>query len=237
MQKSVSTDSVHKLLEDAEALRSALDPLQAKYGTLEFQRQAEELIALSANLTDEQKMIAGFWSASPDSDSPVAHWMRFAEFVSARDHHSLDDDVKMFFALSNAMMDADIAAWDAKRYYDSVRPATAIPLIFRGKAIKTWGGSGKGTVQVDGGQWLPYQSATLPTPPSPDYVSETSAELAYFGCMFRVYAYRQRVRLLSTGLWSLATTRLPASRSRHCLSGGARQIKVPRGSKLQDKMV
>ena len=74
------------------------------------------------------------------------------------------------------MMDADIAAWDAKRYYDSVRPATAIPLLFRGKTIKTWGEPGKGTVQVDGGQWLPYQSATLPTPPSPDYVSETSAE-------------------------------------------------------------
>ena len=109
-------------------------------------------------------MVAEFWSTSLDSDSPVAHWMRFAEFVSARDHHSLDDDVKMFFALSNALMDADIAAWDAKRYYDSVRPATAIPLLFRGKTIKTWGGPGKGIVQVDGGQWLPYQSAALPTP-------------------------------------------------------------------------
>jgi hypothetical protein len=175
-EKPVSTDSVHKLLEDAEALRSALDPLPAKFGTPQYQQQAEELVRLSANLTDKQKMNAEFWSASPDSDSAVAHWFRFAEFVSARDHHSLDDDVKMFFALSNALMDTDIAAWDAKRYYDSVRPATAIPLMFRGKTIKTWGGPGKGTVQVDGGQWLPYQSATLPTPPSPDYVSETSAE-------------------------------------------------------------
>jgi hypothetical protein len=175
-EKPVSTDLVHKLIEEAEALRSALDPLPAKYGTPEFQRQAEELVSLSAKLTDEQKMLAEFWTADPGADRPVAHWMRFAEFVSARDHHSLDDDVKMFFALSNAMMDADIAAWEAKRYCDSVRPATAIPLMFRGKTIKTWGGPGKGTVQVDGGQWLPYQSATLPTPPSPEYVSETSAE-------------------------------------------------------------
>src|SRR5437899_425221 len=37
---------------------------------------------------------------------------------------------------------------------------------------------GKGTVQIDGGQWLPYQPATLPTPPSPEYVSETSTESA-----------------------------------------------------------
>jgi hypothetical protein len=104
--------------------------------------------------------------------------MQFAEFVSARDHHSLDDDVKMFFALSNAMMDAYIGAWDAKRYYDSVRPTTAIPLLFRGKTIKTWGGPVKGTIQMDGSQWLPYQPVTSPTPSSPEYVSETSAESA-----------------------------------------------------------
>jgi hypothetical protein len=177
-EKPVSTDLVHKLLEEAEALRSALDPLPAKFGTPKYQQQAEELVRLSANLTDEQKMLAEFWTTSPDSDSSITHWMRFAEFVSTRDHHSLDDDVKMFFALSNAMMDADIAAWDVKRYYDSVRPVTAIPLIFRGKTIKTWSGPGKGTVQVDGGQWLPYQSATLPTPSSPEYVSETGAESA-----------------------------------------------------------
>jgi hypothetical protein len=36
--------------------------------------------------------------------------------------------VKMFFVLSNAMMVAGIAAEDSKRLYDSVRPATAIPV-------------------------------------------------------------------------------------------------------------
>src|SRR5258707_6663214 len=84
----------------------------------------------------------------------------------------------MFFALSNAMMDPDLAAWDAKRYYDSVRPATAVPLLFRGKTVKIWGGPGKGAIVADGGQWIPYQSATYPTPPSPEYVSEVSAESA-----------------------------------------------------------
>jgi Domain of unknown function (DUF6851)/VCPO second helical-bundle domain len=197
-EKPVSTDLVHKLIEEAGALRSALDPLPAKYGTPEFQRQAEELILLSAKLTDEQKMLAEFWTDNPGSDPPVAHWMRFAEFVSARDHRSLDDDVKIFFALSNALMDADIATWDAKRYCDSVRPATAIPLIFRGKTIKTWGGPGKGTVQVDGGQWLPYQSATLPTPPSPDYVSETSAESSAAAHVLALFTGSDRVGYLVT---------------------------------------
>jgi len=101
--------------------------------------------------------------------------MRLAQWVSERDHHSLDDDVKMFFALSNAMFDASIAAWDAKRAYDSVRPVTAIPFLYRAKTIRAWGGPGKGTVEMDGAQWIPYQAASFPTPPDPEYVSGESA--------------------------------------------------------------
>jgi hypothetical protein len=77
----------------------------------------------------------------------------------------------MFFALSNAMFNAGIVAWDAKRTYDSVRPITAIPFLFHGKTIHAWGGPGKGTVEMDGARWIPYQAATFLTPPFPDYVS------------------------------------------------------------------
>jgi PAP2 superfamily len=154
-----------------EEFRPAVEPGPAKYGSPEYQQQAEELIAISANLTDRQKMISEYWSDGPYSEQPPGHWAQFAQFVSARDHHSLDDDVKMFFALTNAMLDASIAAWDAKRAYDSVRPVTAISTLFRGTKIRAWGGPGKGTVEMDGSEWLPYQLATFPTPPFPEYVS------------------------------------------------------------------
>jgi hypothetical protein len=143
----------------------------ATYGSKEYREQAEELVAMSAGLTDKQKMISEYWSDGPNSEQPPGHWALFAQFVSERDHHTLDDDVKMFFVLSNAIFDAGIAAWDAKRTYDSVRPVTAIPFLFRGKTIRAWGGPGKGTVEMDGSQWIPYQAATFPTPPFPDYVS------------------------------------------------------------------
>ncbi len=142
-----------------------------KYGSKEYQEQAEELVAISAGLTDKQKMIAEYWSDGPNTEQPPGHWALFAQWISQRDHHTLDDDVKMFFVLSNAIFDAGIAAWDAKRTYDSVRPVTAIPLLFRGKTIRAWGGPGKGTVAIDGSQWIPYQAATFPTPPFPDFVS------------------------------------------------------------------
>ena len=158
-------------MTSGEEFRSALEPGPFKYGTPEYEAQARVIIDLSANLTDRQKMIAEYWSDGPDSEQPPGRWQRFAEFVSARDHHTLDDDVKVFFVLSNAMLDAGIAAWDAKRAYDSVRPITAISLLFRGKKIRAWGGPGKGTIEMDGSQWIPYQASTLPTPPFPDFVS------------------------------------------------------------------
>jgi len=154
-----------------DEFRSALEPGPAKYGSMEYQLQAEELVALSAGLTEREKMIAEYWSDGPNTEQPPGHWAQFAQVVSERDHHSLDDDVKMFFALTNAMLDASIAAWDAKRAYDSVRPVTAINLLYNGKKIRAWGGPGKGTVEMDGSQWVPYQLATFPTPPFPEYVS------------------------------------------------------------------
>ena len=89
----------------------------------------------------------------------------------SRSHHTLDDDVKMFFALTNAIFDAGIASWDAKRVFDSVRPATAIPYLFHGQQIQCWGGPGQGKVAADGADWIPYQKATFPTPPFPEYIS------------------------------------------------------------------
>jgi Domain of unknown function (DUF6851)/VCPO second helical-bundle domain len=143
----------------------------AAYKSKEYQEQAEELVAISARLTDKQKMISEYWSDGPNSEQPPGHWAIFAQLISERDHHTIDDDVKMFFALTNAIFDAGIAAWDAKRTYDSARPVTAIPLLFHGKTIKSWGGPGKGTIEMDGSRWIPYQPATSPTPPFPEYVS------------------------------------------------------------------
>jgi hypothetical protein len=158
-------------LAKGEKLRSAVEPGPFKFGSPEYTQQAEELISISAALTDRQKMIAEYWLDGPRSEQPPGHWALFAQFVSARDHHSLDDDVRMFFALSNAMLDAGIAAWDAKRAYDSVRPVTSISMLYKGKKIHSWGGPGKGTIEMDGAQWIPYQLATSPTPPFPEYVS------------------------------------------------------------------
>ena len=147
----------------------------ARSGSPAYVRQVDETIALSAGLSDREKMISEFWSDGVYTEQPPGHWMRIAEWVSERDHHSLDDDVKFFFVLSNALMDAGIAAWDAKAAYDSVRPITAVTALYRGKTIQAWGGPGNGTISMDGAHWMPYQETDSPTPPFPEFVSGHSA--------------------------------------------------------------
>jgi hypothetical protein len=143
----------------------------ARYGSSEYIRQVQELVTMSASLDDEKKMIAEYFADGPHSELPPGHWDLFAQFVSARDHHSADQDAKLFFALTNAIFDAGIVAWDAKHAFDSVRPVTAIPYVLHGKQIRAWGGPQKGTVTMDGRDWIPYQPRTFPTPPFPEFIS------------------------------------------------------------------
>jgi hypothetical protein len=131
---------------------------------------------MSAGLTDEHKMIAEYWADGPRSELPPGHWNLFAQFVSRRDQHGVhshgvEQDVKLFFALTNAISDAGCCAWDNKRAFDSVRPITAIRTLFRGQSVRAWAGPYQGTKVIDGAAWFPYQPTTFPTPPFPEYSS------------------------------------------------------------------
>jgi hypothetical protein len=148
----------------------------ARYGSAAYREQALALLDLSAQLTDQQKMIAEYWADGPGTVRPPGHWDLFAQYVSRRDHHGtgqhgIDTDTKMFFALTNAIFDAGIVAWDDKRAYDSVRPITAIRYLFHGQQVLAWAGPYQGSRLIDGGDWLPYQPSTFPTPPFPEYAS------------------------------------------------------------------
>ena len=82
-----------------------------------------------------------------------------------------DDDVKLFFTLGNALLDASIAAWYWKFKWDYVRPITGIRELYRGRQVLSWLGPYKGYGLVDGERWIPYQELRVVTPPFPEYVS------------------------------------------------------------------
>ena len=87
---------------------------------------------------DFARVVAEFWADGPESETPPGHWNTLANAVSdspalARniggsgpEVDRLEWDVKLYFALNGATHDAAVAAWGAKRYYDSVRPISMI---------------------------------------------------------------------------------------------------------------
>ena len=137
--------------------------------------QIAEVIWISAHLTDKQKCIAEYWADGPTSETPAGHWNLFAQFVARRDGMTLDQEVKMYFALNGALLDASIATWEAKRHYDYWRPISAIRYIMSGKTITAWGGPGLDAVSMPGEQWRPFQKDSFPTPPFSEYTSGHSA--------------------------------------------------------------
>lgn len=143
----------------------------APLGSFEFWRQASEVVLYSATLTDRTKTIAEWWADGPGSETPPGTWILFAKQVSDRKGHTLAQDVKMHFALTNAMFDAGIAVWGYKRQYDYARPITTIHYLFNNRPIFAWGGPNQGTKLILGQNWTPYQISTSPTPPFSEHVS------------------------------------------------------------------
>ncbi|MFN2462012.1 MAG: vanadium-dependent haloperoxidase [Candidatus Velthaea sp.] len=146
-------------------------PAPPAFGSAEYARQVAQVIDYSAHLTDQQKAIAEYWMDGPNSELPPGHWCIFADFIAQRDHHTLDDDVKMLFVLANAELDTSIAIWDAKRAYDFVRPVSAVHYAYAGQTIMAWGGPNQGTKPISGADWRPYQPIFVITPPFAEYVS------------------------------------------------------------------
>ncbi len=155
-------------LERADQFRPGPPPL---VGDPKLQREVDQCVAFNATLTPEQKAIVEFMRDGPRSTGQSGHWLKFAQVVSRRDKNNLDRDVKLFFTVGNISLDAFIAAWDTKRYYDSSRPWTLVRHYYAGTTISGWGGPGQGVVDLPADQWRPYSPSTFVTPPFPGYVS------------------------------------------------------------------
>lgn len=140
-------------------------------GSEQLKKEVAEVVELQANLTDEDKALVEFMRDGPQSVQQAGHWLKFAQDVSRRDNHTLDEDVKMYFYNQVVAMDAFIASWDSKMFYDYARPYALVHEYFSGQEIKCWGGAGKGMMVLDGSQWRPYSPDIFLCPPFPSYTS------------------------------------------------------------------
>jgi hypothetical protein len=179
-------------LERGDQLRP---PPQPKVGSAELKQQVAEVIAFNGSLSLEQKSIVEFMRDGPRSTGQSGHWLLFAQDVSRRDHYNVDQDVKLFFTVGNVAMDAFIAAWDAKRYYDSARPYSLVRFVeelFGGAQVIGYRGPGKGFGTIPASQWHPYSPGTFVTPPFPGYDSGHSTVSAACARLLELYTGSDR---------------------------------------------
>jgi hypothetical protein len=137
----------------------------------QLKQELQEVIDLSANLSLEQKALVEFMRDGPKSVQQAGHWLMFAQHVSTRDSHDLNQDIKMYFIVTAVAMDAFIAAWETKLFYDYARPYALVHSFYKDQEISAWGGPFKGTVKMKGQDWIPYSPETFVCPPFPSYVS------------------------------------------------------------------
>ncbi len=162
---------------------------QPKVGDLRLRAEVDEVIRYHASLTPVQKAIVEFMRDGPRSTGQSGHWLRFAQDVSRRDNHDLEQDVKLYFAVANVCLDAFIACWEAKYVYDSSRPQTLVRHFYAGQRLPGWLGYGRGVGMVRAEDWINYSPLYFTCPPFPAYPSGHST----------VSAAASTILMLSTG--------------------------------------
>lgn len=124
--------------------------------------QANEVLEVQANLTDEQKLFSEFY------DNKIIS-LGYSTLAATLHHQlSLEQFVQLDYLVNVAAFDTGITVWHNKRKYDAVRPFSAIRYLYKNDDITAWGGPGMGTVtDLKGSEWRPYlQSANHPEYPS-----------------------------------------------------------------------
>ena len=127
-----------------------------------YKAQADEVLAYSAGLTDEQKATAELFNNKFISLGGSQF------FLAAARGLDLDHFIQLALLTNVASYDTVIPVWNEKRRYDAVRPTSAIRYLYGNTRLTAWGGPGQGTVNdITGNQWRSY----LSTADHPEYPS------------------------------------------------------------------
>lgn len=143
-----------------------------------YKHQADEVLQASANLTDEQKMLAELY------DNKIKSLGFSAVFAGLSQGLSLREFIELDFVTNMAAHDAGIVIWQEKRRHDAVRPFSAISYIYGDSPVTAWGGPGRGTVSdLPANEWQSYLSEA----DHPEYPSASACFCQAHGQSARLY--------------------------------------------------
>ena len=128
-------EGVHAALEQREVVRAHRSPavsarppklVNGSYDP----KDVDTALRDTSNLDDTKKVTGRVLGRRPASEFPPGHWALLGQAYSRKRRHSVDTDVKMFFTMGNALLDASISSWKAKYDHDFWRPTSAIRNLY-----------------------------------------------------------------------------------------------------------
>ncbi len=120
----------------------------------EFYKEGIEVYNTLKNISDEQKLIANYWSDDPGKTAtPPGHSMSIAKQILESENADLAKAVEVFAKVGMGVHDAFVSCWKTKYEYNLMRPVTYI----------------KQNIDAS-------FTTILPTPPFPEYTSGHSVQ-------------------------------------------------------------
>ena len=173
---SIKNDLPNILSPGSTARRSTLAQWLANVKPL-----ADQVLAVQAGLTDQQKVQAELFNDKPRSYLPAI--ASLIDVPLNGQALTIDQFVAAAFTGAVSAWDAALIGWQNKIYWNSIRPITAIQYIYKDSTVTTWV-KGQGTkTDVPGIDFKPYIS-------TPAHTCYPSTSTMYFsGFAFAVKAF------------------------------------------------
>lgn len=165
---------------DDPSIFPAIPPVDSNHlNRQRYKRQADEVLAASAGLTDRQKIAAEFFN---NKFLSLAEIPGFAAVVAGQ----MDIEKTVYYSAATevALFDTAIVVWYQKTRFDAARPVTAVRYLYGERRVTAWGGPGEGTVtDITGNEWRPY----LDTADHPEYPSTSSSYCLAYAQVARLF--------------------------------------------------
>jgi hypothetical protein len=128
--------------------------------------EIDNVMNITANLNDVEKVCAEFWAGGPGTVSPplMFIWL-WKEYMRIYNFSNMQDIIYSLLDLSIHLFEGGRVTWRLKAANMESRPIQEIRRRFAGQQIASWNGT------INGAQWIPYQAANFITPPFADFPS------------------------------------------------------------------
>ncbi|HMW38398.1 MAG: vanadium-dependent haloperoxidase [Saprospiraceae bacterium] len=149
------------VLGEAEAVTPPLDLSYSEDRQSAFYKQALEVYNTSENLTQEQEIIAKYWSDDAGlPGTPPGHSISVLNQIASRENLNLAACAETYAQVSMALSDAFVCCWRTKYIHNLLRPVTYINAL------------------ID-----PSWKTLLATPPFPEFTSGHSVQSGAFAAV------------------------------------------------------